>query len=171
MVSHDMSAADGSAPRSLADRQRRALRRLDDGHAALLDALAGLQESEAFLGSRWSVWEVMQHLLTENFVEALEQIASGEREMLPAFDARDDRIAGDISRLEANYQRFRGLIAGLSEEQLDLPATPYNPGEQLPGLVPARPDRTGVGARRQSCPAGGGDPEVRGGVPLGGSGR
>ena len=133
MVSHDMPD-DGSTQLSAIERQQNALRRLDDGHAALLDALAGLGEAEAFLGSRWSVWEVMQHLLTENFVEALEQIASGEREMLPPFDARTDRIAQDISRLEANYRRFRTLIAGLSESQLNLPATPYNPENNYPAL-------------------------------------
>jgi precorrin-6B methylase 1 len=134
MVSHDLPAEDGSAPLSVSERQQRTLRRLDDGHAALLDALAGLGEAEAFLGSRWSIWEVMQHLLTENFVEALEQIASGGREMLPAFDGRDDRIANDIARLEANYQRFRSLIGALSEAQLNLPATPYNPENDFPAL-------------------------------------
>ena len=133
MVSHGMPD-NGSTQLSAIERQQNALRRLDDGHAALLDALSGLGEAEAFLGSRWSVWEVMQHLLTENFVAALEQIASGEREMLPAFDARTDRIAQDIARLEANYQRFRTLIAGLSESQLNLPATPYNPENNYPAL-------------------------------------
>lgn len=133
MVSHGMPD-DRSSQLSAIERQRNALRRLDDGHAALLDALAGLGEAEAFLGSRWSVWEVMQHLLTENFVEALEQIASGEREMLPPFDARTDRIAQDIAGLEANYRRFRTLIAGLSESQLNLPATPYNPENNYPAL-------------------------------------
>ena len=116
------------------ERQQRALRRLDEGHAALLEALNGVGEAEAFLGSRWSVWEVMQHLLTENFVQALEEIASGEREMLPPFDARQDRIAADVARLEANYQRFRTLIVGLSPAQLDLPATPYNPENDFPSL-------------------------------------
>lgn len=134
MVSHDLPSDHDAGPLTAAQRQRRALGRLDDGHAALLDALAGVGEAEAFLGSRWSVWEVMQHLLTENFVEALEQIASGEREMLPVFDARDDRIAHDVARLEANYQRFRALIAGLSESQLNLPATPYNPENNYPAL-------------------------------------
>ena len=134
MVSHDAPADSGSETLSAHERQQRALQRLDDGHAALLDALEGLSETEAFLGSRWSVWEVMQHLLTESFVEALEQIASGEREMLPAFDARTDRIAADVAKLEANYQRFRKLISGLSEEQLDLPATPYNPENNYPAL-------------------------------------
>ncbi len=134
MVSHDAPADSGSETLSAHQRQQRALQRLDDGHAALLDALDGLGEAEAFLGSRWSVWEVMQHLLTESFVEALEQIASGEREMLPAFDARDDRIAADVAKLEANYQRFRKLISGLTEEQLDLPATPYNPENNYPAL-------------------------------------
>ncbi len=134
MVSHDVPTDADSAALSAYERQQRALQRLDDGHAALLDALEGLSETEAFLGSRWSVWEVMQHLLTESFVEALEQIASGEREMLPAFDARTDRIAADVARLEANYQRFRRLISGLGEEQLDLPATPYNPENNYPAL-------------------------------------
>ena len=134
MVSHDAPTDSGSEALSAYERQQRTLQRLDDGHAALLDALEGLSETEAFLGSRWSVWEVMQHLLTESFVEALEQIASGEREMLPAFDARTDRIAADVAKLEANYQRFRKLISGLTEEQLDLPATPYNPENNYPAL-------------------------------------
>ena len=134
MVSHDAPTDPGSEVLSAHERQMRALQRLDDGHAALLDALEGLGDAEAFQGSRWSVWEVMQHLLTESFVEALEQIASGEREMLPAFDARTDRIAADVARLEANYRRFRNLISGLTEEQLDLPATPCNPENNYPAL-------------------------------------
>ena len=134
MVSHDAPTDSDTETLSAHERQQRALQRLDDGHSALLDALHGLSETEAFLGSRWSVWEVMQHLLTESFVEALEQIASGEREMLPAFDARTDRIAADVAKLEANYQRFRNLISGLTEEQLDLPATPYNPENNYPAL-------------------------------------
>ena len=134
MVSHDVPTDPGSEALSAYERQQRTLQRLDDGHSALLEALEGVSETDAFLGSRWSVWEVMQHLLTENFVEALEQIASGEREMLPAFDARTDRIAADVAKLEANYQRFRKLISGLTEEQLDLPATPYNPENNYPAL-------------------------------------
>ena len=132
MVSHDPPSNDANL--SPTERQQRALRRLDEGHAALLAALDGVGQAEAFLGSRWSVWEVMQHLLTENFVQALEEIASGEREMLPPFDAREDRIAADVARLEANYQRFRSLIVGLSPAQLDLPATPYNPENNYPAL-------------------------------------
>ena len=132
MVSHDPPSNDANL--SPTERQQRALRRLDEGHAALLAALDGVGQAEAFLGSRWSVWEVMQHLLTENFVRALEEIASGEREMLPPFDAREDRIAADVARLEANYQRFRALITSLSPAQLDLPATPYNPENNYPAL-------------------------------------
>ena len=134
MVSHGVPDDVQNEVLSPTERQQRALRRLDDGHAALLSALDGVGEAEAFLGSRWSVWEVMQHLLTENFVQALEEIASGEREMLPPFDAREDRIAADVARLEANYQRFRALIVGLSPAQLDLPATPYNPENNYPAL-------------------------------------
>ena len=134
MVSHDYHEDPNAPPLTSVERQRRALRRLDEGHATLLAALDGVDEAEAFLGSRWSVWEVMQHLLTENFVQALEEIASGEREMLPPFDGREDRIAADVGRLNANYQRFRSLIAGLSPAQLDLPATPYNPENNYPAL-------------------------------------
>ena len=132
MVSHDFRP-DADSPNIL-ERRQRVLRRLDDGHAALLEALADLGETEAFLGSRWSVWEVMQHLLTEDFVDALEQIATGERDMLPAFDGRANRIANDIARLEANYQRFRRLLSGLTEEQLSQPATPPNPENNFPAL-------------------------------------
>ena len=134
MVSHGVPDDVQNEVLSPTERQHRALNRLDEGHAALLEALNGVGEAEAFLGSRWSVWEVMQHLLTENFVQALEEIASGEREMLPPFDARQDRIAADVARLEANYQRFRTLIAGLSPAQLDLPATPHNPENNFPSL-------------------------------------
>lgn len=134
MVSHELPVDPDAAALSVTERQRRAVQRLDDGHAALRDALAGLDDAEAFLGSRWSVWEVMQHLLTENFVAALEDIAAGRRELLPAFDGRGDRIAADIARLEANYQRFRTLISGLSAEQLNRPATPANPENDYPAL-------------------------------------
>ncbi len=134
MVSHEMPDDPNAGGLTDTQRQDRARRRLDDGHAAFLDALSDLDEAEAFLGSRWSVWEVMQHLLTENFVQALEEIAAGEREMLPAFDGRANRIAADIARLESNYQRFRALITGLSESQLNLPATPPNPENDFPGL-------------------------------------
>jgi precorrin-6B methylase 1 len=134
MVSHDMPNDSDAGRLNAVDRQMRALQRLDDGHAALRDALSGLDEAEAFLGSRWSVWEVMQHLLTENFVGALEEIATGQREMLPAFDGRANRIAADVGRLEANYQRFRALIAGLTERQLNTPATPPNPENDFPSL-------------------------------------
>ena len=134
MVTHDFSVDPESAALSVVERRGRALQRLDDGHDALLDALVGMGDAEAFLGSRWSVWEVMQHLLTENFVAALEDIAAGRREMLPAFDGRGDRIAADIARLEANYQRFRTLISGLSAEQLGRPATPANPENDYPAL-------------------------------------
>ena len=134
MVTHDFSVDPEGAALSVVERRGRALQRLDDGHVALLDALAGMGDAEAFLGSRWSVWEVMQHLLTENFVAALEDIAAGRREMLPAFDGRGDRIAADIARLEDNYQRFRTLISGLSAEQLGRPATPANPENDYPAL-------------------------------------
>ena len=39
-----------------------------------------------------------------------------------------------LPALESNYQRFRALITGLSESQLNLPATPPNPENDSPGL-------------------------------------
>ena len=57
-------------------RQQRVLERLDTGHKDLHDSLKGIDPEDAFLGSRWSVWEVMNHLDTAKFVEALEDIAA-----------------------------------------------------------------------------------------------
>ena len=54
------------------------LQRLDEGHQLLQESLEGIDPEEAFLGSRWSVWEVLNHLDAENYVAALEEI----REML-----------------------------------------------------------------------------------------
>ena len=60
---------------SLSRRRDQALVRLDQGHRALTSSLAGLDPEEAFLGSRWSVREVLLHLDSENFIDALEKIA------------------------------------------------------------------------------------------------
>ena len=61
----------------LLERRDRALGKMDAGHQALVKSLEGLGSEEAFLGSRWSVWEVLKHLDSEGFVEALE--ADGRR--------------------------------------------------------------------------------------------
>ena len=62
---------------TLIQRRDRVLERLEESHQALHDSLKGIDPEEAFLGSRWSVWEVIQHLDTENYVLALEKITSG----------------------------------------------------------------------------------------------
>ena len=59
------------------ERKARALVRLEEGRRALREALDGIDAEDAFLGSRWSVWEVLQHLDAENFVDALEKISIG----------------------------------------------------------------------------------------------
>ena len=62
----------------------------------------------AFLGSRWSVWEVLKHLDAESFVDALERIADGEQEMLPPFTSREERLRQDIEHFDATYRRAAG---------------------------------------------------------------
>ena len=116
-------------------RRQRALVRLEEGRKSLRQSLEGLDAEDAFLGSRWSVWEVLKHLDAESFVEALEKIATGEMEMLPPFTSREERLRQDIEHLEATYDRLRDVIEGLTEEQLAQPVTPPNPINSFPGLT------------------------------------
>ena len=116
-------------------RRQRALVRLEEGRRALRKSLEGLDAEDAFLGSRWSVWEVLKHLDAENFVDALEKISRGEMEMLPPFTSRDERLRQDIEHLEATYDRLKVVIEGLTEEQLARPVTPPNPINSFPGLT------------------------------------
>ena len=116
-------------------RRRRALVRLEEGRRALRQSLEGLDAEDAFLGSRWSVWEVLKHLDAENFVDALEKISLGEMEMLPPFTSREERLRQDIANLEATYDRLKTVIEGLTEEQLAQPVTPPNPVNSFPGLT------------------------------------
>ena len=116
-------------------RQARVLERLDEGHKALQASLAGIDPEDAFLGSRWSVWEVLKHLDSEGFVEALEQISSGTRDSLPAFTNRSERLKMDIAHLEETFQRFRASVAGLPKERRSQSVTPPNPNNSYPGLT------------------------------------
>ncbi len=116
-------------------RREQALARLDAGQQALHQALAGLEPEEAFLGSRWSVWEVLQHLDAESFVTALERIADGQQELLPPFTSREERLRQDIARFDATYRRLRSVMAGFSEAQLARPVAPPNPENSFPGLT------------------------------------
>ena len=116
-------------------RRQRALVRLEEGRQSLRQSLEGLDAEDAFLGSRWSVWEVLKHLDAESFVEALEKIAIGEMEMLPPFTSREERLRQDIEHLEATYDRLKAVIEGLTEEQLAQPVTPPNPINSFPGLT------------------------------------
>ena len=117
------------------ERKARALARLNEGRQALRQALDGIDPEDAFLGSRWSVWEVLKHLDAENFVDALEKISTGEMEMLPPFSSRADHLRKDIEHLEATYDRLKQVIEGLTEEQLALPVTPPHPEHSFPGLT------------------------------------
>ena len=116
-------------------RKNRALVRLEEGRRALRTALEGIDAEDAFLGSRWSVWEVLRHLDAENFVDALEKISLGEMEMLPPFTSREERLRQDIANLETTYDRLRTVVEGLTEEQLAQPVTPPNPVNSFPGLT------------------------------------
>ena len=116
-------------------RKARVLERLDEGHKALHASLEGLDPVDAFLGSRWSVWEVLNHLDTDKFVAALEDIAAGEMDMLPAFNTREAKLKVDIAHLDDNYRRFRTLVESLTEEKMSQPVTAPNPENSFPALT------------------------------------
>ncbi len=87
-----MSSAEELSTLSALERRDRAIDRLNDGHLALKRSLEGMDAQDAFLGSRWSVREVLLHLDSENFIDALEKIAGDEQDMLPAFSTREDQL-------------------------------------------------------------------------------
>jgi len=116
-------------------RNARVIERLDAGHKDLHTSLEGLDPEDAFLGSRWSVWEVMNHLDTAKFVAALEDIAAGKKDMLPPFNSREAKLKSDLAHLDKNYQRFRTLVTGLTEDQMAKPVTEPNPNNNFPGLT------------------------------------
>ena len=116
-------------------RRDAALQRLDEGHEILLKSLEGLETEEAFLGARWSVRDVLLHLDSERYVDALEKIARGEMEMLPPFSSRDEHFRQELEHQEATHRRFRALLTELTPEQLARPATPPNPDNSFPGLT------------------------------------
>ncbi|MBT98114.1 MAG: hypothetical protein CL902_05750 [Dehalococcoidia bacterium] len=120
---------------TLLQRRDLVLERLDESHKALHASLEGMDPDDAFLGSRYSVWEVLRHLDSENYVDRLEKIASGEIEMLEPFSARADRLKKDIAHLDATHQRFRAMVAGLTEERMAQQAIPYNRENNFPGLT------------------------------------
>ncbi len=120
---------------SIVQRRDAALKRLDEGHAVLLKSLEGLEADEAFLAQRWSVRDVLLHLDSERYVDALEKIAGGEMEMLPPFSSREERFRQELEHQEATHRRFRALLTELTPEQLARPATPPNPDHSFPGLT------------------------------------
>ena len=120
---------------SIQRRRDEALRQLDEGHEVLLRSLEGLGSEEAFLGARWSVRDVLLHLDSERYVDALEQIARGEMDMLPPFSSREDHFRQEREHQEATHRRLRALLVELTPEQLARPATPPNPDNSFPGLT------------------------------------
>ena len=120
---------------SIEQRRDAALQRLDEGHQILLKSLEGLEAEEAFLGQRWSVRDVLLHLDSERYVDALEKIARGEMDMLPPFSSRDEHFRQELEQQEATHRRFRALLTELAPEQLARPATPPNPENAFPGLT------------------------------------
>ena len=120
---------------SILDRRDAALIRLDEGHQILLKSLEGLEAEEAFLAQRWSVRDVLLHLDSERYVDALEKIASGEMDMLPPFSSREEHFRQELEHQESTHRRFRALLTELTPEQLARPATPPNPANSFPGLT------------------------------------
>ena len=120
---------------SIIQRRDAALGRLDEGHEILLKSLDGLEAEEAFLGQRWSVRDVLLHLDSERYVDALERIARGEMEMLPPFSSREEHFRQEREHQESTHLRLRSLLADLTPEQLARPATPANPANSFPGLT------------------------------------
>ena len=120
---------------SIVQRRDAALQRLDEGHEILLKSLEGLEAEEAFLGARWSVRDVLLHLDSERYVDALEKVARGEMEMLPPFSSRDEHFRQELEHQEATHRRLRALLTELTPEQLTRPATPPNPSNSFPGLT------------------------------------
>ena len=120
---------------SIQQRRDAALQRLDEGHQILLRSLEGLEAEEAFLGQRWSVRDVLLHLDSERYVDALEKIALGEMDMLPPFSSRDEHFRQELEHQEDTHRRFRALLTELAPEQLARPATPPNPENSFPGLT------------------------------------
>ena len=120
---------------SIIQRRDAALARLDEGHEILLKSLDGLEAEEAFLGQRWSVRDVLLHLDSERYVDALERIARGEMDMLPPFSSREEHFRQEREQQESTHLRLRSLLADLTPEQLARPATPANPANSFPGLT------------------------------------
>ena len=120
---------------SILQRRDAALARLDEGHQILLQSLEGLEAEEAFLAQRWSVRDVLLHLDSERYVDALERIARGEMDMLPPFSSREEHFRQERENQEATHRRFRALLTELTPEQLARPATPPNPANSFPGLT------------------------------------
>lgn len=116
-------------------RRDRVLERLDASRKQLHESLAGIDPEDAFLGSRWSVWEVLNHLDTSKFVQALEEIAAGKLAMLPPFASREKKLREDIAHLDKNYRRFRALVENLTEARLAQLVTAPNPENSYPGLT------------------------------------
>ena len=111
------------------------LQRLDEGHQLLQESLEGIDPEEAFLGSRWSVWEVLNHLDAENYVAALEEIAAGTIDMLPPFTSREEKFKADVAHLDETYIRLRNLAKTVSEERMGQQVTTPNPHNSFPGLT------------------------------------
>ncbi len=68
---------------NMLQRQARVLERLDEGHKTLHASLEGLDPADAFLGSRWSVWEVLNHL--DRFLIHISQPTRQERNSYAVF--------------------------------------------------------------------------------------
>jgi hypothetical protein len=115
-------------------RKRSVLVNLDAGHKELCESLEKLDPEEAFLGTRWSVWDIIRHLDSEGFVDTLESLSYGPTHMFPPFNNRAEKLRSDIGHANETFTRFRNLVENLTESQLLQEATPENQSNSFPKL-------------------------------------
>ena len=88
------------------------MQRLDEGHQLLQESLEGIDPEEAFLGSRWSVWEVLNHLDAENYVAALEEICAARGYVLNIYGEKSNIVfSGDETDTEAIYHLVEDYLS------------------------------------------------------------
>ena len=103
-------------------------------HDALMKSLTGLNVSEAFEGSEWSVADVLMHLDLSKFIDALRDIHEGKVNRFPSYGTLESAIEKYVGVINDNHLRLMAILADLDEELLDNKVTEYNPENNYPAL-------------------------------------